>query len=293
MISLAVLSEGVDKLDPMPISLPKLAEALADTGSNLRDMVRIVEYDAALTANTIRWANSAAYAPRDPILTVRDAIMRLGAGRVLQLAVGGRVKALLGGPCPGYDLGEKELWNHSVTAALGADLLSRFARQSIPPVAFTAALLHDIGKLIISRQISREMHREIVDVVDRENLPFFEAERVVLGVSHAEIGGVVAKRWSFPDILVDCIRLHHDPDDESHISPALDAVHIGNVVAKSLGVGMGSEQMNMVACANSARRLGLTPEKFEALCANVMTDLPMIEELFDGSESRLKAHYPR
>jgi putative nucleotidyltransferase with HDIG domain len=292
MISLAVLSESVDKLDPMPISLPKLAEALSNTGSNLQDMVRIVEYDAALTANTLRWANSAAYAPRHPIMTVRDAMMRLGAGRVLQLAVGGRVKTLLESPCPGYDLGEKELWNHSVTAALGADLLSGFATQPIPPVAFTAALLHDIGKLIISRHINPEIHRQIVDVVEQENLPFFEAERVVLGVSHAEIGGVVAKRWSFPDILVDCIRLHHDPDDESHVSPALDAVHVSNVVAKTLGVGMGSEQMNMVACASSARRLGLMPEKFEALCASVMTGLPMIEELFDGAKSRLQARIP-
>ena len=285
MIPLATLSKDIDNLAPMPVSLPKLAGALADSGSNLNDIVKIIEYDAALTANTLRMANSAAFAPRNPIVSVSDAVMWLGAGRVLQLSVGNRVKGYLASSCPGYNLTERELWRHSVTAALGTDLLSRFTTQRIPPVAFTAALLHDIGKLIISRQISSELYKQIADLVKQENLPFFEAERKILGINHAEIGGVVAKRWSFPKILVDCIAMHHAPDFECEISPALDVVHVGNVVAKTLSVGMGSEQMNMVACASSARRLGLTPEKFEALCANVLADLPMIEELFEGVKS--------
>lgn len=285
MISLSILSRDIDRLDPLPISLPKLAEILADSGSNLKDIVQVVQYDPALTANTLRMANSAAFAPRTPIISVQDAIMRLGGGRILQLAVGERVKSFLYSSCSVYNLSEKELWRHSVAAALGADLLSRFATQSIPPVAFTAALLHDIGKIIIARRVSPELRQKIIDLVEEEKLPFYEAEQRVLGVSHAEIGGVIAKRWSFPEIIRNCIALHHDPEKEENILPAFDAVHVGNVVAKTLGIGMGIEEMNMVACANSARRLGLTPEKFEALCANVMADIPKIEAFFEGVES--------
>ena len=285
MISLANLSKDIDMLEPMPVSLPRLAGILADPGSSMQEIVRIIEYDPALTANTLRMANSAAFAPRDAIVSVHDAVIRLGGGRVLQLAVGDRMKTYMGSSCTAYRLGEKELWRHSVTAALGADLLSRHATVSIPPVAFTAALLHDIGKIIITRRVNEELRQQIVDLAQSKGLPFFEAERTVLGISHAEIGGVVAKRWSFPKILVDCIALHHDPDQENHTSIALDAVHISNVVAKTLAVGMGIEEMNMVACANSAKRLGLTPTKFEALCANVMSELPTIIELFEGVES--------
>jgi len=291
MITIESLSRDIDQLAPIPVSLPKLARTLANPNANLHDIVGIIEYDVALTANVLRMANSAAFAPRNSILTVRDAVVWLGAGRVLQLAVGDHAKGILGQPCSGYDLTERELWHHSVAAALGADLLRRFTTEHIPPVAFTAALLHDIGKLIVSRRISDDLRRQINRLVEREQLPFFEAERAVLGINHAEIGGVIAKRWSFPKILVDCIALHHNPDGEGIVSPALDAVHIGNVVAKTLAIGMGSEQMNMVACANAARRLKLTPEKFEALCANVMVDFPKVEELFDGAKHGLQHSY--
>ncbi|MFH1009663.1 MAG: HDOD domain-containing protein [bacterium] len=282
MIPLALLQSDIERLFPLPVSLPKLACALADPMGNLRQIVYIIQYDTALTANVIRMANSAAFAPVNPILTVNDAVMRLGTGRILELAMGNQVKGILTASCPGYELTEKELWRHSVAAALGADLLTRFASKQIPPVAFTAALLHDIGKLIISRQIKREWRLQIADLVEAKGVPFIEAERMILGVTHAEVGGAVAKRWSFPKVLADCIALHHEPDSEGNSSVALDAVHIGNVVAKTLAVGMGSEQMNMVACASAARRLGLTPEKFEALCANVLEDLPKIESLFEG-----------
>lgn len=285
MISLADLSKDIDMLEPMPVSLPKLANTLADPGSSVRDIVRIIEYDPALTANTLRMANSAAFAPRSEIVTVHDAVIRLGGGRVLQLAVGDRVKTYMGSSCTAYRLGEKELWHHSVTAALGADLLSRHTTVNIPPVAFTAALLHDVGKIIITRRVSERVRQQIVDLAESKGLSFYEAERTVLGISHAEIGGVVAKRWSFPKVLVDCIALHHDPEQKENTSVALDAVHISNVVAKTLAVGMGIEEMNMVACANSAKRLGLTPAKFEALCANVLAELPTIVDLFEGVES--------
>jgi HD-like signal output (HDOD) protein len=277
----------MDYLAPIPVSVPRLAQTLADPSRSLTDLVEVIEYDPALTATSLRLANSAFYASAEPTVTVRDAVQRIGAGRILQFAVGRFVKERLSGSCSGYDLAEYELWYHSVAATVAVDLLPRYCTASIPPVAFTAALLHDIGKLILSRYLREDVKEQISELIVTQNIPYVDAELAILGCDHAQVGGVVTRRWTFPDALVECIQWHHHPRKHGVHSVALDAVHVGNAVAKTLGIGMGSEQMNMRVVAESAQNLGLTPQKLEALCAAVSDELPEIIELFEEKSGGL------
>ncbi|RPH94861.1 HDOD domain-containing protein [candidate division KSB1 bacterium] len=280
MISLGELSREIEHLDPIPVSQPLLAQAIADPNADLQKIVTIIEYDPALTANALKLANSAYYSPGVPVHSVREAVARLGAGRILQHSVGRMMHGKLAQACPGYDLAEEELWHHSVAAALAADNLPRYAKTAIHPVAFTASLLHDIGKFILSRHLAGEVKEEIKKVEHEHRLPYVEAERAVLGFDHAQVGGVIARRWNFPDTLADAIARHHHPRHDGENS-ALCAVHIGNAVAKIIGVGMGSEEMNMLADSASARSLGLTPTTLEALCATVAYELPSVVAIFE------------
>jgi len=102
----------------------------------------------------------------------------------------------------------------------------------------------------------------------------------VLGFDHAQVGGVVARRWRFPNELAEAIAYHHRPRDGNE-SSALDAVHVANAVAKILGVGMGAEEMNMPVDSGAARALGLTPASLESLCAAAAQDLPAVIALYE------------
>jgi putative nucleotidyltransferase with HDIG domain len=281
MISLSELSQEIENLDPVPVSQPRLAQALADPYADLGHIVTVIEYDPALTANALRLVNSAYYSPGAPVQTVREAVMRLGAGRILQHTVGTHLKPRMNKPCPGYNLEEYELWRHSVAAAVAADLLPRFAKVPIHPVAFTAALLHDIGKLVLSRHLTQEIKEEIHDAVTVNHLTYVQAEHAVLGFDHAQVGGVIARKWKFPDTLVEAIAQHHQLRKPEGEQSAHDAVHVGNAVAKILGIGMGTEEMNMLADTNSARALGLTPATLESLCAAAALELPAVIALFE------------
>ncbi|MBU0508581.1 HDOD domain-containing protein [bacterium] len=287
MISLAELSREIDHLDPIPVSQPRLAQVVADPTADLQQIVTIIEYDPALTSNTLRMANSAYFSPGTRVHSVKEAVQRLGAGRILQHAVGHGIRGRLIAACPGYDLVEHELWRHSVAAALAAEQLSLYAKTRIHPVAFTAALLHDIGKFLLSRHLTDDLKAEITELEQNGRLPYVEAERTILGFDHAQVGGVIARRWNFPDVLVEAIAHHHHPHhphlgDGDHT--ALDAVHIGNTVAKIIGIGIGSEEMNMLADSRAARGLGLTPTTLEALCAAVAIELPAVVALFEEEE---------
>jgi putative nucleotidyltransferase with HDIG domain len=291
MISLSDLSREIDRLAPVPVSQPMLAKALADPYADLQRIVTVIEYDPALTANALKLANSAYYARGEEVHSVREAVAFLGAGRILEHSVGRQLRGRLLQSCPGYDLEEEELWRHSVAAALAADLLPRYAKVPIHPVAFTAALLHDIGKLILSRHLDGELKEEIARVVEEEKLPYVRAEWAVLGFDHAQVGGVIARRWNFPPALADTIAHHHEPRHEGAASSAHWAVHVGNAVAKIMGVGMGSEEMNMLADGGAARALGLTPTTLEDLCATVAYELPSVVGLFEEENHGVQHSY--
>jgi len=273
-----LLQKEIEKLAPMPASLTRLASVISNPNSSVADVVAVIEFDQALTANILKMANSAWSAAASPIDTVRAAVLRLGGGRVFELAVGHQVVGPMSKSCPAYDLPEYELWRHSVAAALAAEHLGEFATVKPPPAAFTAALLHDIGKLVLNRTVGPEVVQRIRETAKAHGSTYIEAERQVLGADHAETGAAVARYWRFPTEIVNAIERHHEPD--LIVDRVLDAVHIANAVAKLNGIGLGGEQMNMNASTQAAARLGLSSGGLESLCATVRIELARTEELW-------------
>ena len=282
-MKITIRPEDIDALDPMPISVVQLASMAADPGANVNDMAEIIEFDEALTANMLRMANSVWGRAMTPILTVKDAVVRLGTGQILKLAVGNHVAGTMSRSCEGYELDEHELWRHSVCAALAAERLSDYLYSPVPRLAFTAALMHDIGKVLLERHLEPETIHEIREIIRRDKVSFTEAEKYLLGTDHSEVGGVIAEYWKFPPQLVDAIRLHHDPNASP--DALLDIVYIANTVTKYLGVGLGAEEMNLRACEEAPKRLGIQPADLESLCAQVHLELAEAEQFFDTARS--------
>lgn len=280
MISLETLSQEIDRLDPVSASLPRLAELMNSSTSNLNDIIEVIEYDPVITANSIRLANSAYFASSFQVYTVRDAVQKVGAGRILEYSMGGHVMDRMRVACPGYGLNENELWEHSLAAATAASFLHRFTQIPVHPATFTAALLHDFGKIIISRYLDADSLETIHDYMVDNNTTYVNAETAILGFNHAQIGGVVARRWRFPDTLINSISWHHEPRTQGRADIVLDAVHVCNTVAKTIGVGIGTEEMNMAASAEAANALGLNPSSLEALCALTKVRLPEVISIY-------------
>jgi len=255
----------------MPASVIKLARLVADPDTSGADYERVIAFDEALAANVLRMANSAWSKPAQPITRVRDAVMRVGAANILRIAIGARVAPMMKMELAEYELEENELWRHSVASALAAEHLGRVARTSIPPAAFTAALLHDIGKLYLGRQLGPAMSAGVRRVMEEHDVTWVEAERRIVGVTHADVGGMVARRWNFPEELANAIEHHHDPGAAPGV--LCDTVHVANAVAKLIGVGIGAEHLNIDLSEAATEHLGLTATGFEELCARVCDEL--------------------
>ncbi|MEW6516208.1 MAG: HDOD domain-containing protein [candidate division FCPU426 bacterium] len=270
----------IQSLAPLPLSVVRLAELVSDPNSETDAFVGVIKFDQALTANVLRWANSAWSQSRTPIENVRDAVIRLGSENILKLAIGYHLMKPMKQGNRGYSLTENELWRHSVAAALAAESLSHFAKVPIPPAAFTGALIHDIGKLVLGRHLGTDNLKDAIQhAMEDKNLTYIQAEREITGTDHAEVGAAIAREWKIPEPLVKAIAFHHEPEREPDV--VLDAVHIGNAVAKLVGQGLGTEQYRMEVSGHSAERLGLTEEAIQALCAEVVVSLEKTEKQWE------------
>ena len=257
--------DGIQNLDPLPVTARRLTAMVGNDKANIQEIAEIVEYDPAVAANVVRVANSAAFAGRYQIERVRDAVIRLGTGNLLNIVLDGYLRVFKT-DAPMYDLTEEDLHLHSAASSLMIRALASETRSPIPPSASIAALLHDIGKLILVRYMKADQSA-LIELSHKKQISFVEAEREILGCDHAEVGGAIARKWGFPLEITEAIEQHHQvhPDGNGII---LDAVMLANYAAKSMGYGLGAEGLNMsMDYAGSRKRLGISIDGFERACA--------------------------
>ncbi len=264
MIDLRALISSASELEPLPASATRLASLISRENWKMGDLLDVIAFDQALTPRILRMANSAASGSRSTIVNVRDAVVRLGPGSVLSLAIGSRVRDKMQKPVPQYGLREGQLWTHSVAAALAAEMAGAYCGVPIPKEAFAASLLHDVGKLLLARFLSPE----VLDVLDRAQhlggLDRLRAESEVLEVHHAELGGLIAQNWALPAGIARGITHHHTPDEGN--DAVSDVVHLANVVAKNIEENP-SAPADRVLLPGPKERLRITDENLASLCA--------------------------
>jgi len=274
----AALLDGIQRLDPLPITLQKMISVLDQDEVDLREIIRIVEYDGAMTSNILRIANSAAHGGTSRISHVRDALVRLGTSTLRDALLVEYVRSI-SIAAPMYELTENELWLHGVAASLAVKAMIEAGGKNIPASAAIAALLHDIGKLIMVRYLNADASA-LRTMCKERNILFVDAERALFGCDHAEVGGAMAQKWNFPEDVSQAIERHHQTSIE-HENALMATVMLSNLTAKSICAGLGAEGMNLkIDFVGALRRLDLSVERFEIVCSNTYVGLEEIKKSF-------------
>ncbi len=271
--------ERVKMLPHLPDTVLRLASVVSDPDSTLQQIVEVIRYDQALTAEVLRLCNSAYFGLARTVESLDDAICLLGTVKVFQLVMAAHARAMLSRPQGGYGLPAGALWNHSVGVAVAAQLLAKRLHLSQVGMLFTAGLLHDVGKIVLNEFVSQE-YAEIVRRVTEEQVTFAEAEQAVLGFTHPEVGGRLARAWSLPESIVNCIRYHHDPEAVPVTEPHVDAVHLADTVCLLLGIGTGDDGLSYRADPQVLARHKLTESDLENVGVEAIGELRSVQALF-------------
>ncbi len=185
MLDLQAIIDGSNELAALPGSALRLTAILSCDDWIIDEIVHTIGHDQALTGRLLKLANSAASGAQCKVDTVADAVMRMGTGPVLSLAVGSAVREGMAGALPSFEEGEGALWRHSVASALAVQNAGRHCSVVPPAECFVAALLHDIGFLALDRWLMTLPN-------DQER---FAARASIRETDHGVLGGLITAQW--------------------------------------------------------------------------------------------------
>lgn len=203
--------KSIERIPAFPATIQKVIDLLHDDDYRIADVVKVIGYDPAIAANILKISNSAYFGVRQKIRTIHDAVVYLGQQQLIRAVQTAGISKFYQKGGRGYVARTADLWEHAVAVAIMSQILSRRIRNQEDPSLYTAALLHDIGKIILGEYVQQSFD-QITRRVNEAGCSFLEAEEEVLGINHAQVGGWIASHWHFPTEIKEAIAHHHRPD---------------------------------------------------------------------------------
>jgi putative nucleotidyltransferase with HDIG domain len=282
-VQLDSIIQKVEQLPPLPASSVRIIQLATDPRASVDGILDVVRYDQSLTGQVLRLCNSAYFGLSRKIASLKEALAYLGSMPLLQLVLGVHCNAILQSAQPGYGLMSGMLWKHSSATALACDRVGRLVAAEKPEALFTAGLLHDIGKVILGNFLA-ERYEEILELITGNPMTFHEAERTVLGYTHAEVGELIAERWKLPDVIVASARYHHAPGEyegqDATITQTVEVVHLADSVALTMGMGIGVDGLQYSIDTDVARKYQLMEKHLEKLTIEILGEVERLEAIY-------------
>ena len=234
---LDLLVNEITELRPLPVVALRVLELAEGDRFSAHELAQTVSADQTLTAKILRLSNSAYYEFPRRITTVRDAVVVLGFRAVRSATLASCVIETLPG---GQVLDPVQAWRFSVSVGMLAEVLSRATHEHVDE-AFTAGVLHNIGRLAMDQHRPREL-RQCIEVAQARGWTIPQAERQVLGYTDAEVGGALALNWNFPPALADAVARYNLDIDALPDPKSLAAFVIrARLFARASGLTDGAE----------------------------------------------------
>ena len=268
------------QLPPMPAMVAKLNALASDPDVDMKALAEEISRDPAITAAIIRLSNSAYYKPSRAIRSVHEAIVTLGLRVVTNIVMVAASKGILKVDLEGYKMEAGEMWDHCLTVAELASTIARLKKNLVPTdVAFTAGLLHDIGKVVLVQYFHGVYLRMVAELEQNPGRSFSDLERHYTGYSHDELGGAMLEAWNFPAELVEAVRYSYHPEKAVHNPALCSTVHVANMIALSGGVGVDVGGMNESLSGFALKTLELNDREVEALYSHLPEILEKLGDL--------------
>jgi putative nucleotidyltransferase with HDIG domain len=279
MTDLEDILAQIDLLEPMPPIAAQILALTDDPNSSLTEISELIINDPALTANLLKICNSAYYSLSRQVDSVRDAITLVGLDQIVELVLFNSLSSNFNKELVGYGLGERELWRHAVSSAHVASMLAnRFGASQNKHLIFTAALVKDIGKLILGRYVAFA-YEQINILVHSQGQSFNDAEHVIIGMNHEELGALVGKKWNFSEKLIYIMRHHHLSDEYARQDLETALVYLADIICMMMGVCTGADGLSYRFYGSVLDQLNLSENDLQGIIAEASKHQQQMEVL--------------
>lgn len=268
------LVENVEGLPTLPAVIARVNQLVLDANASAADISEVITNDLALSSRLLKLANSSYYGFPNKISSVTHAMVMLGFNTVRNVVLSCFVLDAF--EARDLPFGYRRFWVHSLGTAVAASVLLHGRGRRLADDGFISGLLHDIGKVVL-HQFARRQFTEVLRIVREQNCLLLEAEREVLGFTHAEVGGALLSQWNLPPALVTAVEQHHAPAADAEHSILATAVHAADVLARALLIGNGGDQRIPRLLPEAAGTLTITPDNVAGVLERVAAEMKKTE----------------
>lgn len=262
----------ITNLPSPPVVFNQITKIINNPKTSVKDIAAIMSEDAAMSAKVLRLSNSAFYGARSEITSIRQAILVLGLEAIKSLVLSSSVFDMFKSHKIDVEF-QESYWRHSLATAIAARIVSQYhraARGQDAEVAFSAGLLHDIGKLITCCFLPDE-HRLVSEFREKEGVADYQAEMATVGHAHTLVGRMLAESWKLPRNIQRAIEFHHYPFHDMEESRTYSTIiHLANYLAKRTFFAKSPEVAGWSdLLPEVATELELTEQVLEAFCSKL------------------------
>lgn len=233
------LFEKESRIPSLPQVFYQFKEAVEDTDTSFEKLAGIIECDLGLTARLLKIVNSPFYGFPSQVETIPHAISIIGNNQlndlVLSTCIIDHFKNI-----PQKSMDMQLFWEHSIACGLTAKIIAKHFRSADPESIFVGGLVHDIGRLVICINAPQKF-TEIFLKTESEGKSLLEAEKIILGFGHDEVGGELLRRWKLPKVHEESVRFHHDPSKALLFPKEAAIIKIANSIVKLLTLGCSGD----------------------------------------------------
>jgi len=249
------LVAGITQVASLPEIYFKIETALEDPKSSNQKIADILSEDSALTARILRLANSSFFNFPGRIDNVTQAITIIGTRQMREVVLASSIVGVFK-DVPKELIDMNNFWRHSIGCGLACRVMATLRREANIETAFVTGLLHDIGRLILYKERSKDMAK-LLDYCHNHNALLVEAERKHFGYDHADVGALLLKEWRLPKRIIETTFSHHRPHRAKEYVAESAMVHVGNILALSLQMGSSGESFVPPLADDAWQQLGL------------------------------------
>jgi len=281
-----LLIREVTNLPTIPAIATRVAGLLDNPDVELEEVAELILTDQVMASRVIKIVNSPLYRPMHQIGSLKRALIYLGLHRIREIALTCSIIKAFEGESGVFDI--KTFWQHSFGVGIVSRIIAQRVRYPQAEKAYICGIIHDIGEVFLSSRLNDEF-QNIVDLIRGTSGCFIEAEALLLGTTHCEIGLCLAKKWNFPGDYCDVIAHHHDPE-QAELDPMLVAIvnladlfcsvrHLDYGGREWVSFSLAEERSWQVLKAYSPNLAGLDVERF---CFELDERVPEIMDLVDS-----------
>jgi len=271
-VDMETIEKTIERLLPVPQIVFSISQMLSDDNIDITTVAAEIKKDQVLSAKVLRMCNSSYIGLPRKIASIDQAIVFLGSKTLLQMVITAQIENIYHSSERGYSLCRGGMFHHAVATARLCKALATAQKEISPDIAYTAGLLHDIGKVVLDQYIGKMQplfYRMIIERKENSS----NVEQDIMGIDHCQAGLMLAEKWDLPDVLKDVISFHHAPESAPDNNEIVNLTYVADVLTNRLLPGLELESVDTSNLQASLLALGILPE-------NVYSHLDVLTDLY-------------